>query len=334
MSTPKYIRDYISEKFGDTGKISSNGREFIMPSLFVDNDWKLHLSINLDTGLWQDFKSGESGNFTKFYSIVENLPYRQAKAELLFKTFHLEEDIPQEATQKELIEEVTIESDLNEFSLLPIGPESCDSEEEAVRNSWLFLFERKLFDLENPRPDQYYICLDGKYAGRIIIPFKKNKCLFYFQARALDVNRTPKYLNPSSDKGVRPSTILYPFDECADHLVICEGPLDAISLQIQGINATCTLGSHLSEIQLDLLKYFPGKIILGYDNDEAGYRGIKSSDKLRKAKMMSEFYILHPPEDVKDWNEAHIKGYDLKKHLNNIQKYDYDYRMDVEFKKL
>ena len=62
---PQYIRDYITEKFSRDGKLSASSREFIMASPYVENDWKRHFSINLDSGLWQCFKTGEKGNFVK-----------------------------------------------------------------------------------------------------------------------------------------------------------------------------------------------------------------------------------------------------------------------------
>jgi len=39
---PQFIRDYITEKFNDVGKLSASGREFILQSIFVENDWKRH----------------------------------------------------------------------------------------------------------------------------------------------------------------------------------------------------------------------------------------------------------------------------------------------------
>ena len=48
---PQFIRDYITRNFRDIGKLSASGREFIMESVFVTNDWKKHMSINIDSGM-------------------------------------------------------------------------------------------------------------------------------------------------------------------------------------------------------------------------------------------------------------------------------------------
>ena len=182
-------------------------------------------------------------------------------------------------------------------------------------------------DLENGR-FKYYLETQGKFKDRLIIPFEKNGVMFYFQARGLDHNQFPKYLNPSVEEGVRASHMLYPYDEEASSLVVCEGPLDAISLQLQGINATATMGCSVSQEQIDILKDFDGDIILGYDNDDAGQRGISKFDRLRKSKMMREISICHPPKDFKDWNDAHIEGWNLSDWIaEETVKYDYEYRI-------
>ena len=44
---------------------------------------------------------------------------------------------------------------------------------------------------------------------------------------------------------------------------------------------------------------------------------------------MTDLYICHPPEEVKDWNDALIKGIDLQQFvIDNTEKYDYDYLVD------
>ena len=57
-------------KFLSNYRLSSDDIELVVPSLFVDNDYKRHMSINLVTGLWRCFKSGESGNFAQLYSKI------------------------------------------------------------------------------------------------------------------------------------------------------------------------------------------------------------------------------------------------------------------------
>lgn len=322
MISSTVIIDYLSSKFRDVGRISSNNQEFLIPSIFRENDDRLKLSINITTGLWQDFLSGESGNFPKLYSILEGKSYHASESELLIKSLFKNDSkkLPQ------IKKEVKKRSELS--NPIKIDIKSGFSGDPLEQTAWSFLFERKLFDFKNNTERFYYIEKEGRYKNRLIIPFIKNDILFYFQARALD-NTFPKYLNPSIEENIlKPSTILYPYDETEDHLVVCEGPFDAISLQLQGINATCTLGCSVSEAQMDILKDFKGRIIVGYDNDEAGQRGISKFDSLRKCKMMGGIYICNLPDGYKDWNEAHIKDFNLTYWIEkNTIKYDYEYKI-------
>tara|TARA_R100001244_G_scaffold102152_1_gene76110 strand:- start:61 stop:1047 length:987 start_codon:yes stop_codon:yes gene_type:complete len=317
---PQFIRDYLTDKFKDNSRLSSGERELIIPSIFTSNDYKRHMSINLDTGLWQCFKSGNKGNFIQIYAFLEGLTYNQAEGAILFK--ELDEDFTKKIEPNIPLQQQGEE----ELYLLPVTVHDYESDNALVLKAWTFLYERKLFNLET-EDSKYYVSTQGRYAGRLIIPFEEDSEIFYFQARALG-DETPKYLNPS-EGWPKPSQILYPYDAEGDRLVICEGPLDAISLQIQGINATCTMGCSVSEHQVEILRDFEGEIIIGYDNDDAGRRGVNKFDYLRKLKRMADLYICHPPSKVKDWNEAYIKGFNLQQFVNyHTEKYDYTYLMN------
>ena len=313
---PHYIRDYITQKFGDVGKLSANGVEFIMSSPYIENDWKRHFSINLDTGLWQDFKSGESGNFLKLYAYLENMSFGQAKTKLILDSFFL--DAPKEYIPEKYEPE--------QPELVPVNIHSHESEDKLVQQAWSLLFERKLYDLNEEDPEPFYVCKEGRYKNRLIIPFKEDGKIYYFQARSLD-GREPKYLNPESEIGVKPSEILYPYDESQDYVVVCEGPLDALSLQLQGVNATSTMGCHISRIQAEMLKESNVKIVLGFDNDEAGERGLKSFEKLRKELCMPTFHLCNLPGSYNDWNEAHVENFNLYEWITEkSQEYDFEYQ--------
>ena len=307
--------------------MSSNDAELIVPSVYVSDDYKRHMSINLDTGLWQCFKTGNKGNFIQLYAYLEGITYNQAEADILFKEFdgQLESVLGPTAVNKKVTE--SFDSPTDELHLLSVTVDDYDSENSLVQKAWAFLYERRLFNLEtNDRV--YYVSTKGRYAGRLIIPFiDETSEIFYFQARSLG-GETPKYLNPS-EGWPKPSHILYPYDTEGDRLVVCEGPLDAISLQLQGVNATCTMGCSVSEYQVEALKEFDGTLIIGYDNDDAGKRGVNKFDYLRRLKRMADLHICHPPVEVKDWNDAHMRGRDLRGFVaSHTKKYDYDYLMN------
>ena len=321
---PQFIKDYLIQNFKNNGKLSANGHEFIMESLFVNNDWKKHMSINVDSGLWQCFKTGRSGNFTRLYAKVEGIPYFRAQRDLIIKNFEfLGEEVPELDTPINQLK-------LDTSRLLPITINSAHSTNPHIQIAWNFLFGRKLFNTDSEEVAPFYLCNEGKFKGRLIIPFKSDEVVYYFQGRTLS-NQSPKYLNPSTEIAPRPSDILYPYEECKDHLIVCEGPLDALSLQLQGVNATATMKNYISPRQAEILSTFEGEIILGYDNDEAGLRGIKKFDELRKQMRIESFKICFPPSQFKDWNEAHVADFDL---LNWVRKesslYDFTYQVTNE----
>ena len=319
MITPQYIRDYITQKFTTIGKLSASNDEFIMESLFIDNDWKRHMSVNLNTGLWQCFKSGKKGNFVKLYAEAEGISYLKAQQKLIIKSFDF--DAPEQEKEEYTPKVFSLDN------LTPLNLHSGPNEE--ISKAWLFCYQRGLFDTKNDSKT-YYVSNDPKFSNRIIIPFEEDGTLFYFQARSLSVADRPKYLNPDHSFA-KSSHVLYPYNYDADHLVICEGPLDAISLQNQGVNATCTLGCSVSDIQMDILSDFKGRIIVGYDNDEAGKRGLEKFDRLRKEKRMNSIFVCCPPSKYKDWNDAHIDNIDLNSWvLNRYTEYSFEYQLSAE----
>lgn len=326
--SPNTIRDYIFDNFGNVGKLSANNVEFVMPSIFVANDWKCHFSVNTQTGLWQDFKTGRSGNFIHLFAEVENLSYKKALSKLLFKDLMEEVSGEKEAKIEPVIRKITDFPNFLEEGLV-VSADSDTESNDLLEKAWMLLYDRGLFNLEDDETEPFYVATSGRYKGRLIIPFKDPEgALFFFQARALG-DEQPKYLNPL-DSPVKPSHILYPFDEAAASVVVCEGPLDARSLQLQGINATCTLGSSISDTQISALSRFHGKVIVGYDNDSAGDRGLRKFESLRLEKRMTKLHVCPPPRGYKDWNSAHAQGYDLKDWLKTETcRYDFNYKLST-----
>ena len=287
------------------------------------------MSINIDSGLWQCFKTGRTGNFTSFYAHVENVPYFRAQRDLLIKNFEfLGEEVP------ELDRPTQTHTELDTSKLEPISLSSAYSDNKDILLAWSFLFGRKLFDETSEEKDPFYLCMHGKFHNRIIIPFRKDNVVYYYQGRTV-CDARPKYLNPSTEIAPKPSNILYPYDEEADMLVVCEGPLDALSLQLNGVNATCTIGSSVSPTQAEALSTFKGRIIMGFDNDAAGKRGIEKFDILRRERNMNKFDVCFPPEKYKDWNDAHVANEDLNSYITLLRVgYDYEYKAKLQLKTL
>lgn len=321
---PQFIRDYVLQNFSSIGRLSADDKEFVMESLFEEGDWKRHMSVNIDSGLWQCFKTGRKGNFTSLYAEAEGVPYFRAQRDLIIKNFEfLGEEVPELPRSDNKLE-------LDTSKLIPINIHSGDSEDESVLNAWNFLFGRRLFNEVEEEEAPFYLCNEGKFAGRVIIPYKSGETVFFFQARAL-YGQQPKYLNPSSEIAPKSSNILYPYDEGERYLLVVESPLCARALQLLGLNATSTQGCVISDQQANILSTFQGSIILGFDNDSAGKHGVKRFEETRKRLRMYPFDICPIPEPFKDWNDAYIGGVDLK-HWVFLQSVRYDFEYEANQK--
>ena len=284
----------MSQKFAD---FSESGREFRINSIFTDDN-KQKLYVNLDTGLWTDFKSGEKGNFFQLISHIENVPYSAARSHIKRLAFDAGASLFDVSTlnieNKPIPVSRTIAGDIKDF-LMVRPKEDINSPSFLKRLASKFALSRKLGAFK------FYVGKEGRYFQRIIIPYFEQGEPFYFQARTL-VNRDPKYLNPSKNLyGVKTSEILYPYDKSKDYVMVAEGPLDAMTLRAAGFNATCTQGCKMSTVQARELK--GKKVIIAYDNDESGRDGFCEAKKRLLTERNPSLYSLSPPKAYKDWND-------------------------------
>lgn len=148
---------------------------------------------------------------------------------------------------------------------------------------------------------KFYICHEGKYHDRLIIPFyNKAGKIEFWQGRTL-INLDPKYMNRIAD------TQLYnrDFIDPTKPVVVLEGPID--SMFIENAVATCGAGSS-GNLDAQLAKFEQLYYIL--DNDAAG---IKKAGKLVREhknvfiwnKFLNDFGLK--AAEIKDVNDVVLK---------------------------
>jgi len=314
------IKEYLFEKFTD---YTVTVDEFITKSLFY-NDRKQHMSINMETGLWQCFKTKESGDFIQLVSLCDEISYDEA---FKFVGKKLISD-PSSLLMPPRKKQVAISSPNNvkeEFvNFKPLSEISTKSPSISALIAKRFVKNRKLPE------NRFYFASSGKYANRLVIPYEDDKGFFYFQARQM-IESGMKYLNPTyKNHGVKSSEVLYPCSSNMSYVVLTEGPLDAITLQESGVNATSIQGSFLSRHQLLELKRSFKNIVFSFDNDDAGREGLRKSLHLSKKLNMPSPYVVQPPERFKDWNDFYVSASkkDIRNFVNeNVQKLDYKYQI-------
>tara|TARA_R110002020_G_scaffold22920_9_gene76871 strand:+ start:10257 stop:11216 length:960 start_codon:yes stop_codon:yes gene_type:complete len=298
MISSTFIKEYILGKLGKNSRLASGGSELVIPSLFLENDWKMHMSINLDTGMFQCFKTKKKGNFVHLFAYLENISFKKSFDELSYRSF-IHED---KGTEKEEIKAVPALDQLSGLEEIRINYPKGKITDLGMK-AWGYLFQRKLFN-EKEDTESYYVCHEGKYEGRTIFPFYAGNKMVFFQGRSMSVEQYPKYLNPTE---VKASDIIVPFDLDRPSLYVTEGPTDMISLRLAGYNSTCTFGSVVSHAQADMLKSYYGRIIMAYDSDDAGDVGLERFERLRLKKRMEEFWTVSPPRG-EDWNSLWLSG--------------------------
>ena len=86
------------------------------------------------------------------------------------------------------------------------------------------------------------------------------------------------------------------------------------------------MGSSPSKVQIESIKDMNCDLVIAYDNDAAGKRGIEEIESLRKDLMLPGIKICPPPPKFKDWNDAWREGFDLKSYAEtNTRPYDIEY---------
>ena len=308
MISSEYIREYLTTKFHGKFRILSGGREMVIPSIFIDRDPKRHMSINLESGLWQCFKAQKKGNFIQLYAELENLTYKQAYSKFLIDEFFSEPKQVKEQPRNH----IRIEDEFVNFKLI-------DEDSLTDKTNSLAIITLVTRGVINQEP--FYYAVEGPYKGRLIIPYIHEGRIIFFQARALMPDQEPKYLN---FKGAKSSTILYPFDYTStEPLYVCEGVFDAMSLRALGYNATTTISCHVSKDQMSQLKFYNGPIVVAYDNDEAGIKGLRSFEISRRRNRMPKIFYCQPPKPFKDWNEAYVSNVDaVHEACKNYKQFD------------
>lgn len=163
--------------------------------------------------------------------------------------------------------------------------------------------------------DGLYICADGEYRNRIIIPYyDKEGKLIYWNGRDITDRAKAKYRGPDKDLyNIGKGDVLWMnrWLPAGTDLYVTEGEFDAMSLSLSGLNGAACGSKNVSEKQLNMM--FPYKVTFCFDNDKAGEEwlevantdpegsGVATAFSLRNASF------VRPPVGFKDWNDLLIK---------------------------
>lgn len=146
----------------------------------------------------------------------------------------------------------------------------------------------------------------ASFIWRITFPIYDHKDLLVgFGGRTLNPNVPAKYVNSPQNILFDKSRIFYAFNIAKENIakkkeiIICEGYMDAIAFHKAGFNnAVAVLGTALTEHHLPLIRRYDAKVILCFDNDEAGLKAAtRSTFLLSTNKIDGKVAILQGGKD-------------------------------------
>ncbi|MFK0432709.1 DNA primase [Campylobacter jejuni] len=146
----------------------------------------------------------------------------------------------------------------------------------------------------------------ASFIWRITFPIYDHKDLLVgFGGRTLNPNVPAKYVNSPQNILFDKSRIFYAFNIAKENIAkkkeikVCEGYMDAIAFHKAGFNnAVAVLGTALTEHHLPLIRRYDAKVILCFDNDEAGLKAAtRSAFLLSTNKIDGKVAILQGGKD-------------------------------------
>ena len=180
------------------------------------------------------------------------------------------------------------------------------------------------------------------FHGRIMFPITDLKGnVVGFSGRVYDRKSNSKYLNTKENEIFKKKEILFNYSSCVNdikmlnHVFVFEGFMDVIACYRAGINnAIATMGTSLTENQVEIISSLTNNITLCYDGDNPGIEASKRAIKMFMKKNISLSSIVLPegldPDDYinKFGKEAFL---DL---FNNHRVSSIDYLYEIAKKKL
>ncbi|EKT0452387.1 DNA primase [Campylobacter jejuni] len=146
----------------------------------------------------------------------------------------------------------------------------------------------------------------ASFIWRVTFPIYDHKDLLVgFGGRTLNPNVPAKYVNSPQNILFDKSRIFYAFNIAKENIakkkeiIVCEGYMDAIAFHKAGFNnAVAVLGTALTEHHLPLIRRYDAKVILCFDNDEAGLKAAtRSAFLLNTNKIDGKVAILQGGKD-------------------------------------
>jgi DNA primase len=310
MKAMNKFKEYIDTNC-DYKLVSNNEQYNIKDCPFCGNDkWKVYIGVKNRLG---DCKvCGNTFNQYQFVAQCENTTPQQA-----YKLLQGEEIYRYEQLEVEKIPEFQYEYEV----LLPACEKVYDNKYLIERGC-----NKEIIDYFN-----LLVASRGQYAGRIIIPiYHLDNSLVSFQARDYTGEAEQRYLFPY---GFNSKKMLYNCHHISKNplsIILTEGVFDAIGWHKAGFTSVVsTFGKHISEEQIDMLRYInPKTVYFAWDSGTI-------PEAIQMYKEYNHYFdfkfILMPSQDadellVKELDDLFINAIDFDElkliahHLKYLEK--------------
>jgi len=153
-----------------------------------------------------------------------------------------------------------------------------------------YMNKRRLYLEDYP----FYWCDKVGFNNRLIIPFYFRGRIVGYTARTVNTNANPRYLSEQ-----QPGYVFNLDRQTYDRkfVLVCEGPIDAIS-----IDGCAIMGAEIKESQDWLLRQLNREIVLIPDRDHEGPKTVEQALDLGWSISMPDW-----PQGIKDVNDAVMK---------------------------
>jgi DNA primase len=305
--------DKRSSKLGEyLRRGSKHGAKYLINSPWRP-DVKKHTALFPEMGRYgryRDYKSGKSGSLVDFVMEVEGIGFREAK-DLLVSIddgYRRRDAAPPPARIP-----LSIRTNERRWSLkipdncIRVTAEHAEDHRGVARA--LEYMTRRMID---PTVYEAYYCEGERHVGgrkqnldnRVLLAFRDwNGELWYWTARTLSDLASPRYLEPTQSEGAasKEEVLFCPgeWDLRDKAVLVCEGPVDAISIKACGLRAVATQGSCWYRQQQDALVEFGIKPVFAFDHDQAGTKALLEAAE----SWEGQSYYVFAPEGM-DWNDA------------------------------
>lgn len=179
-------------------------------------------------------------------------------------------------------------------------------------------------------------CFDS-FRNRVMFPIiDVSGNVIAFGGRVMDDSK-PKYKNSSDTPVFKKSRNLFALNYarsyCSERMILCEGYMDVIALHAAGFPfAVATLGTAITPEQARMMTRYTKKVIISYDNDEAGQKAAARALGLfeetgMNAKVLKMSGAKDPDEYIRSFG---AKKFEL---LLEESRTKFDYNMERVFSK-